>query len=533
MEWSSPPCVCARTRNVFEFSQMQKLKLVNFPHQSPTLELIFFCGKSTFLRWHPPSSGVLGGLVAAVLLLPLCATIRSSGMMMHLRLVCTAYVSIAVVVSAVVTTPPQCVFRSPVGSPPVPVFVHPPCVWPSQPPDSPFPQSSLLTGITLLENATAIPSYGADTWYPAEDRDGRLYSGFDDGAVDGVGVGSACTRSPDKCKSGLYGFHTGSSIVTGPSWRNLSVSAPGGAIFENGLPMQGRYTCANAVINGTWWVGTYGLAVGDASCEGGTGVLQFCEMGPFVGFRTSTDSGRTWTPPVSPSGVNYSVANPLFAETGPGPVKLGAPHVVDHGPENVQSPDGALYMVGNGCLASKPNSNCSWISGDAVFLARARGFSASNPGSLNDPSVWEFFCGRLHEPVSVTPGSSSTGDDRGGHDARVDDGACWTSRVQDAKPILSWPGRVGTVTATWHAGLGRYLLAITTPTTLPSTVGPYDTWVLEAPSLTTGEFSLVSYMPRFGQQAQVESHLHAYGGVGVLLLHTMLYNFATVSGNVH
>jgi hypothetical protein len=43
--------------------------------------------------------------------------------------------------------------------------------------------------------------------------------------------------------------------------------------------MQGRYTCANAVQNGTWWVGTYGLAVGDASCEGGTGVLQFCEMG--------------------------------------------------------------------------------------------------------------------------------------------------------------------------------------------------------------------------------------------------------------
>lgn len=40
-----------------------------------------------------------------------------------------------------------------------------------------------------------------------------------------------------------------------------------------------RYTCANAVSNGTWWVGTYGLAVGDASCEAGTGVLQFCEMG--------------------------------------------------------------------------------------------------------------------------------------------------------------------------------------------------------------------------------------------------------------
>jgi hypothetical protein len=26
-------------------------------------------------------------------------------------------------------------------------------------------------------------------------------------------------------------------------------------------------------------------------------------------------------------------------------VKFGSPHVVDHGPENIRSPDGALYMV--------------------------------------------------------------------------------------------------------------------------------------------------------------------------------------------
>ena len=33
----------------------------------------------------------------------------------------------------------------------------------------------------------------------------------------------------------------------------------------------------------------------------------------------------------------------------------------------------------------------------------------------------------------------------------------------------------------------------------------YDTWVLETPSLTEGPFSLVSYMPRFGQQAYFAS----------------------------
>jgi len=161
-------------------------------------------------------------------------------------------------------------------------FISPPCVWPSVPPSGlPFARSTKLRGITVLENATSIPSYGADTWYPAEDRHGNLFSGFDDGGVDGVSVGSACTRPRAACADpNGKGFHTGSAVVSGDSWRNLSVRAPGppNGTYEDGFPMQGRYTCANAVSNGTWWVGTYGLAVGDASCEAGTGVLQFCEM---------------------------------------------------------------------------------------------------------------------------------------------------------------------------------------------------------------------------------------------------------------
>lgn len=288
-------------------------------------------------------------------------------------------------------------------------------------------------------------------------------------------------------RSGKYGFHTGSAIVRGSSWSNLTVKAVGGAIFENGQPMQGRYTCANTVINGTWWVGTYGLAVGDAACESKTGILQFCQMGPFVGFRTSQDGGVSWKPPGDPNGKNLTVSNPLFDEPAGKSVKLGAPHVVDHGPENIHSPDGALYMVGNGCLAAKPNSNCSWISGDAVFLARASGFSASTPDSLNDHHAWEFYCG----PTA----------DSGQPDASANATPCWTKTITNAKPILTWIGRVGTVTATWHPTLKLYIIAITTPTVLPSTVGPYDTYILETPSLTRGPFSLVSYMPRFGQQA--------------------------------
>lgn len=40
----------------------------------------------------------------------------------------------------------------------------------------------------------------------------------------------------------------------------------------------------------------------------------------------------------------------------------------------------------------------------------------------------------------------------------------------------------------------RFLFAVTTPTILPSTVGPYDTYVLESASLT-GPHKLVAYMP--------------------------------------
>eukprot|EP01079_Euglenida_sp_SAG-EU17-18_P008161 gene8161-1458_t len=354
------------------------------------------------------------------------------------------------------------------------VAADPPCTWPSRPPAPvPFPQSDLLKGVKLLENATAIPNYGADTWYPAEGLDGSLYSGFDDGTVDGVNVGSACTRPPPHCLT--QGFTTGSAVVTGESWRDLSVNQVGGPIHEIGLPMQGRYTCANAYANGTWWVGTYGtastlhagglytgLAVGDASCEAGTGVLQFCEMGPFVGFRHSLDGGHTWQEPQDPQGRELNVSNPLFPEPSGQPIKLGAPHVVDFGPENRDAPDGRLYMVGNGCLADKLNSNCSWISGDAVFLSRTTsGPVSADPGWLNDLSHWEFFCGS---------GTTETA-------------PCWTSDVTNAKPILTWKGRVGTVTATWHSGLSRFLIAVTTPTILPSTVGPYDTWILETPSL--------------------------------------------------
>ena len=92
-------------------------------------------------------------------------------------------------------------------------------------------------------------------------------------------------------------------------------------------------------------------------------------------------------------------------------------------------------MVGNGCLAPRPNSNCSWISGDAVFLTRASGYEAEHPDSLNDKKNWEFYCGNGSSSVPATEpaGGGSAGSTE-----------CWTADVDKAKPILTWEGRVGT-----------------------------------------------------------------------------------------
>ncbi|KAH8044582.1 Beta-lactamase class C-like protein [Aureococcus anophagefferens] len=126
---------------------------------------------------------------------------------------------------------------------------------------------------------------------------------------------------------------------------------------------------------------------------------------------------------------------------------MGSPHVVDHGPENVRSPDGKVYVVA-GCL--RRAKNCTWISGDGIFLARAS-FDAADPDSLNDASNWEFM----------------------GVDG-------WVGDVDDEAPRL---------------------FCVTAPTTHAwANEGPYDTFVLEAPRLT-GPFSLVTYMPKFGMQA--------------------------------
>ena len=385
-------------------------------------------------------------------------------------------------------------------------YVATPCVWPNLLPNAAIasttttdsittsttstpntnvnigpPMQSLLfnRGLAIIDNITTIPEYGADTFYPSEGLNGNLYSGFDDGGIQGVSVTSFSTDGK--------GTTTGSAIVTGAnrnqgmqeydSWKNLSVVAVGGAVVENAYPMTGRYTSANLYINGTWWIGSYGGSEGDKNCEMGKAIPQLCKLGPFVGFRYSIDEGQTWNEGIDTTGTPLSTAVGLFGDTPDSNIKFGAPHVVDYGPEHNLSLDNKIYMVAMGCLAKSSHDssyNCSWISGDAIFVARASNINAMQPNTLNDRNNWEYSVG-------------NTG--------------TWTKELKKAKPIYEWPGRVGTTTATYWKERHQYLYCVTTPTRMPSTVSTYDTYVMLSDDLIgTNGFQRITYMPKFGQE---------------------------------
>jgi len=123
-------------------------------------------------------------------------------------------------------------------------------------------------------------------------------------------------------------------------------------------------------------IGTYGLGGFGSSCSKSCSKTEaksnpcpatnYPMQGPFFGFHTSTDEGKTWAAPRLPKLKNAS--DSLFGESAvslPGhpcyasKVKFGALHVVDHGAENEHSPDGFVYLIGHG--ASDPLGWESWM----------------------------------------------------------------------------------------------------------------------------------------------------------------------------
>lgn len=324
-------------------------------------------------------------------------------------------------------------------------------LWPSQPPaDCPFGKSEAISGIAFTGRRADYT--WADTWYPSWAEDGNLYSPYTDG-----GVGDDFAKSwlgPDA--------NTGQAIIAGDNPQALKVTSLG-LYLSSASPYGGRYPCGSLVYNGVWYYGTYCLLNDPPH-------LNWAILGPTVGFRWSTDFGKTWhqTP--------HTPEKPLFPEPNnwKDPVKMGAPHFVDFGKNMMHSPDGKAYLVGHGATAPdrqpRENANLSWISGDEIYLARV----TPSIETINNLASYEFFAGR---------------DEKGK--------AIWTGDFSRIVPILDWNNHCGCVTMTYNAPLKKYLIFITDGY---PTIKTFDTHVWEADEIT-GPWKLITYMERFGEEA--------------------------------
>ena len=341
----------------------------------------------------------------------------------------------------------------------------------SEPPeDLPFKKSELWNAIRFTGKSRHYAV--GDTFYPSWASDDKMYSPFTDGTTDGV-----------KSRSGITVFQaenghkmidtistTGQAIMEGDDPLNLKVTAlecQGATTF----PYAGRYPCGSLVHNGVWYYGTYCLGP-YSDTRFGDYMYNWPQLGPFVGFRFSTDFGKTWTP------CPHTPDKSIFNECGLGgyPVKIGSPRFVDFGKNMEHSPDGKAYLVAHGSdlkfypVAVENFAHNSWITGDQIYLLRV----TPTIETINDPAAYEFYAGK---------------DDAGN--------AIWTNDFSKISPLLEWQNNMGCVTVTYNAALKRYFMAVTDGET---TVSKMNTYILESECLT-GEWKLVVYMKDFGEQA--------------------------------
>lgn len=328
-------------------------------------------------------------------------------------------------------------------------------VWPSEPPpDCPFPKSGSLVGVGFTGRHAEYTH--ADTWYPSWAADGNLYSPWTDGNVNGLGSSSAGAEAT-----------TGHATILGSDPLHLVVTNQG--VFKSSpRPYEGRYPCGSLVYDGVWYYGTYCLHPSGQVRRDGI-PYNWPWLGPFVGFRWSTDFGQTWTQtPCTPE-------KPLFGEHALNgePVRIGAPHFVDFGQALQHSPDGKAYLVAHGASVGPDGRRFaynSWITGDEIYLTRV----TPSIANMNDASQYEFFAG----------------DDASGQ-------PIWSKDFKAIKPIAAWRDNMGCVTMTYDAPLKKYLMCVTDG---GNTVSRYNTYLLESDRLT-GPWKLVMYLKNFGEQA--------------------------------
>jgi len=364
--------------------------------------------------------------------------------------------------------------------------------WKSEiPSDCPFRRSEDFSQIRFMGVKSGF-RYG-DTFYPTWGDDDLLYSPWTDGATWRLdGSWDRCDSYPSERAS------TGQAVIEGNDPLSLVVYSLG-IHKATAAPYEGRYPCGSLMHNGVWYYGTYCLGP-DGQAKYGDMVINWPWLGPFVGFRTSTDKGLTW------KNCPHTPAKSIFGETGLHgyPVKIGAPHFVDFGKNMVHSPDGKAYMVAHGADINDPKPrfwNSSWITGDNIYLLRV----TPSVENINDITKWEFYAGK---------------------DAQGN--AIWTSNFKDIRPLLEWNNNMGCVTATYNPILKKYLMCVTDG---GNTVSKMNTYILESASLT-GEWKILTYMKDFGEQAyfvNIPSKFISSDGLTMWLMYSG--NFAPATWN--
>ena len=327
----------------------------------------------------------------------------------------------------------------------------------------PFERSTHLAGLTFTGRHRNYTN--ADTWYPSWGDDDILYSPWTDGSFgDRLTFPHECSsqtgNEANRDHPGLCG--TGQARILGSDPMALRVENLG-ISYASSMPYGGRYPSASLMHDGVWYYGTYCVdESGRVDAQGRA--FNWDVLGPLVGFRVSHDRGVSWT------ACPHTPGEPLFGESGKRGAKLrfGAPHFVDFGRNMAHSPDGKAYLVGHG--ASEPRSELGWIKGDHAYLCRLRPDAAT----INDPAAYAFFAG-----------------------ADADGAPRWADDVSAARPLIAWAGRIGHVTVTYNAPLGRYLMCVTDGV---DTISTFDSYILESAALT-GPWRIVAFMEDFGEQA--------------------------------
>lgn len=345
-------------------------------------------------------------------------------------------------------------------------------IWESSTPkDCPLENSSEFGAIEFTGNYKYYPA--GDTWYPTWADNDTLYSPWTDGTTNGVRSRSGGFASylgiRDWTGNVSSQSYTAQGALIGNNPLDLKVEVIGDVIAGDPYPYGGRYPAGSLIHNGVWYYGTYCLGPYAKTKYSDGKLYNWPCLGPFVGFRTSTDYGKTWTD------TEHTPYDPIFNENGMScsPIKIGSPHFVDFGKNMEHSPDGKAYLVAHGADINdlEPRfANHSWITGDLIYMLRIE----PTIENINDASKYEFFAG---------------------YDKNED--AVWTSDFSKIKPIVDWNNNLGCVTITYIETLNKYIMCVTNGW---PTAGKMNTFLLEADEID-GKYKLISYLEGFGEQA--------------------------------